>query len=470
VSLPLVLALLSLSSGVTAFAGRFEEIKKHATPEELYAFLYDLPKGGDLHNHFGGSGLAETWLMLATDRSRNAGREFYTRTRILDCDEPCPTPLLRYHTLGELAWRKLPECCQEQYRAMTRLSAEEREAWASSVMLDRPGEGREEFFDVIWSRLDGLLKDPELVAELLIENLKLFAAEGVRYIEFQGSPFGMERRDGTPLGADELARIFEDRLQRPDAVETGVAVRFLASVLRFRSDAESEVERTFDFLDRNRSRWVGINLVGREDNDRGHPLRFLEVFRKMRRRYSGIGIALHGGELDEPGQRVRDTLLLGATRIGHAVNLVTDPQTLLFLRQGPYLIETSLVSNQLLEYTPDLSHHPFPEYLRLGVPVCLNTDDRGMWDSSLTDEYYTAVTRFNLSWGEIVRLGEASFKHSFADPETKAELLRGYAAALERFVDKYAEGDWRRPLSTLQPRVSGYARRQFGLGESASSR
>ncbi|MEJ1972057.1 MAG: hypothetical protein WDM96_06160 [Lacunisphaera sp.] len=61
------------------------------------------------------------------------------------------------------------------------------------------------------------------------------------------------------------------------------------------------------------------------------------------------------------------------------------------------LVEINLISNRLLEYTPDLAKHPFPEYLRTGIPVCLNTDDRGMWDSNLTDEYYTAVTTFNLS-------------------------------------------------------------------------
>ncbi|MFQ5790889.1 MAG: hypothetical protein ACE5JI_10485 [Acidobacteriota bacterium] len=107
-------------------------------------------------------------------------------------------------------------------------------------------------------------------------------------------------------------------------------------------------------------RWVGVNLVGREDNDKGYPLRFLDTFRKMRRRYSGIGLAIHGGEVDEPNRHVRDTLLLGATRIGHSVNLITDPDTLLLMRGGRYLVEVSLVSNQLLGYTPNLDEHPFP--------------------------------------------------------------------------------------------------------------
>lgn len=62
------------------------------------------------------------------------------------------------------------------------------------------------------------------------------------------------------------------------------------------------------------------------------------------------------------------------------------------MRNGPYLVETSLISNRLLEYMPDPAQHLFIEYLRFGIPVCLNTDDSGVWDSNLTDEYFTALT------------------------------------------------------------------------------
>lgn len=50
-------------------------------------------------------------------------------------------------------------------------------------------------------------------------------------------------------------------------------------------------------------------MAGREDNDKGYALRFLETFRKLRRTYSGIGLSIHGGEVDSPGSQVRDTLL-----------------------------------------------------------------------------------------------------------------------------------------------------------------
>jgi len=58
---------------------------------------------------------------------------------------------------------------------------------------------------------------------------------------------------------------------------------------------------------------------------------------------------------------------LGADRIGHGVNLLGDPQTLLLMRHNHYLIEINLISNLLLEYIDDFKEHPFPEYLRTGL-------------------------------------------------------------------------------------------------------
>lgn len=143
--------------------------------------------------------------------------------------------------------------------------------------------------------------------------------------------------------------------------------------------------------------------------------------------------------MDEPNFHVRDTLLLGADRIGHGVNLIDDPQTMLLMRNNQYLVEINLVSNLLLEYVSEYSQHPFPEYLRTGIPVALSTDDRGMWDSTMTDEYFVAVTEFNLSWQELVSLGENSLAFSFVDDVNKQRLLKDYAVRVKKFVDEFQQ-------------------------------
>jgi adenosine deaminase CECR1 len=108
------------------------------------------------------------------------------------------------------------------------------------------------------------------------------------------------------------------------------------------------------------------------------------------------------------------------------------------MRNSRLLVEINLISNQLLEYVDDLQKHPFPEYLRFGIPVCLNTDDRGMWDSNMTDEYFTAVRAFQLSWAEVLQLGRASLEFCFAQPEVKAKLLADYDARVAAFETTFA--------------------------------
>ena len=60
----------------------FETIKREASPEQLYKFLYLMPKGGDIHHHLGGGFLPSMWYKIATDPKRNGGQRFFTRYRI----------------------------------------------------------------------------------------------------------------------------------------------------------------------------------------------------------------------------------------------------------------------------------------------------------------------------------------------------------------------------------------------------
>jgi adenosine deaminase CECR1 len=450
------------------FSQRFEEIKKTATKEQLYGFLYDLPKGGDLHNHLGFSYLAEMWYEAATDPKVTRGNEFYTRTKIANCPDS-KDPLLLFRTIQRSTFNQLSNCRKAEYEPLAALTPALKQQWLSAMKLDAEGEGRDEFFEMIVGRLNELARDPSIATELLIRNMKRFGAEGLRYLEPQAT-VNFRDREGNPIDAEKAAQAWRDALSRPDAKATGVTVRFQSSMLRFTPEAEQTLENNYKFVDRNRDLWVGINMAGREDNDKGFALRFLDTFRKMRRTYSGIGLSIHGGEVDSPGPNVRDTLLLGATRIGHGLNLITDPDTMLLMRNNKYLVEINLISNRLLEYVPDLSKHPFPEFLRFGIPVCLNTDDPGVWDSNMTDEYYTAVTHFNLTWDEIVELGRNSLTYSFAEPAVKRRLLEEYQAAVSEFEKKYGHPTWVQTLTKVKPVPSGYAARTFGIGSQPANR
>lgn len=440
------------------FSQQFERIKHTATPAEFYAILYDLPKGGDLHHHFTLSHRPADIFKAATSLKNN---RYFTRVRIANCPEE--TDLLLFRTIQQSTYNSLSDCVKPQFQPLDELTGQQRADWASSLILDKPGEGRNEFFELIVNRLNDPARDPELSAALLERMLERYSREGLAYLESQAHPLNFQDSTGKPVPPEIGANAFRQTVAKPQVKRLRTEVRFLTTAIRFAPTAEQTIERMYDFIDHNRDLWVGLNIAGREDNGKGYPLRFVETFRAMRRQYAGIHLSLHGGELDNPGPEVRQTLLLGAERIGHGLNLITDRDTMLLMRNGPYLIETSLVSNRLLEYTPDLSKHPFIEYLRFGIPICLNTDDSGVWDSNLTDEYFTAITTFGLTWNEVVRLGRASLEHAFLEPEHKARLISDYERRVRDFENRYSASDWATRAQRVQPEISGYAQRSLGV-------
>ena len=134
----------------------FSNFKNDATPEQLYHFLYMLPKGGDLHNHLGGSNFSEWWYELATKPERNGGYRYYTRTVINLCNgygtnefNSAPQSLM-FRTIQHSNYNTLSECEKSEYRQMNELSVEQKTAWLNSIRLDKVFEGRSEFLEKHW--------------------------------------------------------------------------------------------------------------------------------------------------------------------------------------------------------------------------------------------------------------------------------------------------------------------------------
>lgn len=457
-----------VSSNAWSLDDWFEDFKKSATKEQLYQFLYAMPKGGDLHNHLSGAGLSEWWYELATDEKINGGYRYYTKVKIANCNgygqnEFGMTPyLMRFVNLQESSYNKLDDCQKSEYAPISELNDEQKLAWLDSIRLDKPYEGRDEFFQTHWQRLSDLGSNPYALAEIMVKNMQTFGAEGLLYIEFQHGLFGYIDPAGNDFDPEAIVTLFTERLKQDDALATGVTVRLQLSILRFTPVAEQAMERAYRFLDAHRDLYVGLNMVGREDNDKGYPARFLPTLRKLRKEMPGVNLSFHAGEVDEPNSHVRDSLLLGAHRIGHGVNLISDPDTMLLMRNGDNLVEINLVSNLLLEYISDYDQHPFPEYLRFGIPVALSTDDRGMWDSNMTDEFFTAVDNFNLSWQEILTLSRNSISHAFLDTENKAKILAKYNKRISKF-EKKIQRSGMKALSSVEPISYSHACKTFAL-------
>ena len=84
----------------------------------------------------------------------------------------------------------------------------------------------------------------------------------------------------------------------------------------------------------------------------------------------------------------------------------------------------------------------------------------------MTDEYFTAVTTFNLSWDELVSMGRNSLAYSFVQPDVKETLIADYDRDIAAFEARYGTGsvsDALAQVKTVAPVSYGHARRTWGL-------
>ena len=144
----------------------------------------------------------------------------------------------------------------------------------------------------------------------------------------------------------------------------------------------------------------------------------------------GMHRLIHAGEIGGP-EIVREAVeLLGAERIGHGISVMRDERTMDFIAARNIILEVCPTSNlrtgalarQTGRATAGYEQHPLPSFLRRGLPVTLSSDDPAMFETTLSGEY-THMHRMGLTPGELVRLAEASFHHSFLGPDEKRAML-----------------------------------------------
>jgi aminodeoxyfutalosine deaminase len=154
-------------------------------------------------------------------------------------------------------------------------------------------------------------------------------------------------------------------------------------------------------------------------------------------RQQGLRTVCHAGEIGGPDS-VREAIeLLGAERIGHGIAVMRDQALANSLATtGRVVLENCLTSNlctgalakQTGNPAASLKDHPLPKFLVLGVPVTLSTDDPGLFNTSLLDEYSHAAS-LGLTKAQLLQLAEQSFLAAFLAPEDKRQMLVDFRTA-----------------------------------------
>lgn len=249
--------------------------------------------------------------------------------------------------------------------------------------------------------------------------------ENIRYLEIICSPAIPWR-----YGYDGEA-ILQALLEASAAVEKRYKRRVRWILDCVRSFGRESAERTADLAHKFNTRGVVAIGLGGDENSIGAE-EYAPVFSWAKAHQ--LFIHAHAGEAGGPAQIWSALQLLGANRIGHGIQAARDPELMDYLKAHAVALDVCLTSNRKTRVWPMLANHPFQLFFKRGVPVTLNTDDPGLFGTSLTEEYSKAVRYFNLSRDDLIRIALQGARSSFLPHDEKLALMQEFQSEIRALV------------------------------------
>ncbi|HWA82177.1 MAG TPA: hypothetical protein VG820_01995 [Fimbriimonadaceae bacterium] len=433
------LALCSVSFGGEKEAARAFQKALRSDPE-LIAFLKEMPKGADLHNHVSGAIFAENYIASAAgaglwfDRKANAfvteggadrikASDLISMSSVGDIDSPLNVFLRTVSMRGE---NSTVDGHDLFFATFSHLGAPSYTTEDALVEVIRRAKAQNEQYMELMTGVAPSSANAELVKDLpAVDDLEA----AYRAIQPRLGPYvaavraNLDARDAKL--AQRLGTPSPTRLASPFGVRYIIQLYRLGDNPTFFATAAAAMAVT-----KADPRVVALNMVGPED----HPQSLMHFDDQMRmldflwKRMGRPNITLHAGELTlnaspvEPMfDRIRKSIELGhAKRIGHGISIAWEKNLLQLLqemRERHVLIEICLTSNRGILGVYGRAH-PLHLYMAAGVPVNLNTDDEGVNRSNLTMEWLRGVREQDLGYEDLKAFARNSLEYSFLPGES----------------------------------------------------
>ena len=259
--------------------------------------------------------------------------------------------------------------------------------------------------------------DYELMVDAFADDCR---RQNIRYVEAHFTPYNHERFG---FGARRALAVVTRRIE---AAERGGG-----PVIRLITDIPSEsVPESGPFTVRLLEEEahpliVAIGLGGPEE---GFPRRLVEEH-FQRARDAGYPVVAHAGETAGAAHVWEAIDHLKARRVQHGVRAAEDPVLLARLAERDICCDVCLTSNTFLTIYRDLSAHPVPQMLAVGVPVSLSTDDPPFFGTDLSREYQRAHAELGLSLPALWQIDLNGLRYGLAELPLRRRLMKEFQAA-----------------------------------------
>ncbi len=422
-------------------AGNIEarfECAKNSEPE-LIAFIRQMPKGADLHNHLSGA----TYSDYLLDSAEKNGLNYDLGTNL-------------FYSPNNSNYKPISPITITLLESNPVYLAQYLNIYSMRGWYPNTTNGHDQFFNTFNYMGSANRTSDDMLLEVINRNIY----ENVKYLELMTNSlpnnytnlftntaqnFDINKLDDAYNQAMEVINNNQsvvntsiknlldarEKMLADSGVSIGsgkdIEVNYIQQLYRSTNDMRNFFITAFysAYATKVDKRIVGVNMVQAEDTpySRKYFDDEMKIMDYIWNRMDKPSFTLHAGELELTGSpvepmenRISTTIEKGhALRIGHGVSVAWEknlPKLLKEMKEKNILVEICLSSNESILGVEN-EEHPFTMYRKAGVKTALSTDDEGVSRGNLTEEYVKAIQRYGLSYKDVKELSRNSLEYSF---------------------------------------------------------
>ncbi|MEY4339123.1 MAG: adenosine deaminase [Actinomycetota bacterium] len=279
----------------------------------------------------------------------------------------------------------------------------------------------------------GVMQHRDAIERVAHECAVDLAADGVVYAEVRMAP---ELCTEKGLTLDEVMQAMVDGFASGSR-GTGLTVYVICSAMRTAARSLEIAELAVRWRDRG---CVGFDIAGAEAGF--PPTRHLDAFQYVQR--ENFHATIHAGEAFGLPSIWEAVQFCGAERLGHGVRIVDDitgapgaeqlGRLAAYVRDRRIPLELCPTSNVNTGVCSSIEQHPIGMLRRLRFRVTVNTDNRLMSDTSMTNEFRQLEQAFGWGLADFEWVTINAMKSAFAPFPERLDIINrvikpGYAAA-----------------------------------------